>query len=693
MALEPLSEADVAAYLTAESSGASLPEDLAGLVYRHSDGNPLFIVAALDHLTQRGLLAREHGRWHLRVPLEAIELGVPERLRQMLEAQIERLSPDEQRLLEGASAAGAVFATHVSAAAIDLTLDDVEDLCAKLGRRQQMVRAAGVQAFPDGTISQRYAFVHALYREVCYGRVASGRRAPLHRRIGERLEALYAARPNSVAAELAYHFEAGAAWGRAVTYLRLVADTAGQRYAHREAVAILQHALTLVRQLPEAERAVTETEMLAQLAAMYLVSFDRRTLETYEALAAQAAQYGLREVEVRALIDMAYPLSWISAERCLEVLERALRLSATLGDPLRRARMRASCLVRRVWAGGWDAHDADACRQALAEIRRAGDRRILASHLIDCTFIQWCSSAYRDAHRSAVESLAILFEGGGENPYLSTAYWLSQFIVPWSLLFVGEWGAMVREIEDGITMVEKNGDAYRAQTLRLYRAWLHLHAMDFAGVLAICEAVLPLFGEPAWSAWRRFCLVLAGTAATALGHEARAWHSLRTVQEDMERQTVIHDWYCRLLLEAALTDLWLAQGDLAQARSQAERFLHATLATAERTWQALAWDATARVALAAGDLAQAHTCLAQALVTMEDVEVPLAAWRVHATAAALYERTGKSGEADHHRALSRTTLLQLAQSLPAAEPLRHTFLSAPAVAKVLGDAERISRST
>jgi hypothetical protein len=54
-------------------------------------------------------------------------------------------------------------------------------------------------------------------------------------------------------------------------------------------VAILQHALTLVRQLPEAERAVTETEMLAQLAAMYLVSFDRRTLETYEALAAQAA--------------------------------------------------------------------------------------------------------------------------------------------------------------------------------------------------------------------------------------------------------------------------------------------------------------------------------------------------------------------------------------------------------------------
>jgi hypothetical protein len=549
-----------------------------------------------------------------------------------------------------------------------------------------------VQSFPDGTVSQRYAFVHALYREVCYGRVAAGRRARLHRRIGERLEALYAERSSSVAAELAYHFEAGAEWARAVTYLRLVADTTGQRYAHQEAVAILQHALTLVSKLPEAERAVTETEMLAKLAAMYLVSYDRRTLETYEALAARAAHYGLLDVEVRALIDMAYPLSWISAERCLEVLERALRLSATQGDPLLRARRSASCLVRRVWAGGWNPQDAEECRQALAEIRRAGDRLMLASHLLDCNFIQWCSSAYRDAHRSAVESLAILFEGGEENPYLSTAYWLSQFIVPWSLLLLGEWGEMLREIEDGITMVDKNGDAYRAQTLRLYQAWLHLHAMDFAGVLATCEAVLPLVGEPARSPWRRLCLVFAGTAEAALGHYERAWHYLVTVQDEMERQRVIHDWYCRMLLESALTDFWLAQGDLAQAQLQAERFLHATLATAERTWQALAWDATVRVAIAAGDLARAHACMAQALVTMEGFEVPLAAWRVHATAAALYECTGDSGMADHHRDLSRTTILYLAQSLPAEEPLRHTFLSAPAVAKVLRDAGCISRS-
>ena len=85
-------------------------------------------------------------------------------------------------------------------------------------------------------------------------------------------------------------------------------------------------------------------------------------------------------------------------------------------------------------------------------------------------------------------------------------------------------------------------------------------------------------------------------------------------------------------------------------------------------------------------------CIAQALATMEGIEVSLAAWRVHATAAELHELTSNSGMAAHHRALSRATILQLAQSLPADEPLRHTFLSAPAVAKVLGDAACISRS-
>jgi hypothetical protein len=120
----------------------------------------------------------------------------------------------------------------------------------------------------------------------------------------------------------------------------------------------------------------------------------------------------------------------------------------------------------------------------------------------------------------------------------------------------------------------------------------------------------------------------------------------------------------------------LQEGDLAAAQTEAERFLSVALATAERTWQALAWEANARVAMAQLDLDRARDSIAKGLSTMEGFEVPLAAWRVHATAAELY-RAGDNGEsADHHCELTRATIVKLADSLAVEEPLRKTFLSA-----------------
>jgi predicted ATPase/DNA-binding winged helix-turn-helix (wHTH) protein len=253
IALEPLSEADVAAYLTAAAAGAPLPEGLAGLVSRHSEGNPLFMRAVLDHLTQQGLLAREADGWDLRVPIADIALGVPESLRQMIDAQIARLHPEEERVLEVASVAGTVFTASVCTTAAHQEPELFEALCETLARRRYLVRTAGPhQVSLDGSLAPRYAFVHALYRKVCYGRQAPGRRATLHRRLGEHLEGVFATQLSDVAAELAYHFEAGAAWVRAITYLRLTADTAERRYAHREAATALQRALALVHHLPEA---------------------------------------------------------------------------------------------------------------------------------------------------------------------------------------------------------------------------------------------------------------------------------------------------------------------------------------------------------------------------------------------------------------------------------------------------------
>ncbi len=263
----------------------------------------------------------------------------------------------------------------------------------------------------------------------------------------------------------------------------------------------------------------------------------------------------------------------------------------------------------------------------------------------------------------------------------------------WILLFLGEWGEALSEIRNEISMADSNGDDYRGQLLRLYQAWVHLNAMDFLGVVKICESVLPFcpFVEnprpPGRSTVRWLALIFAGTAETALGNYESAHKYLSTALDEMDRQTLIFDWYFRMLLGSAMTELSIAKRDLAAARTEAERFLSAALATAERTWQALAWEANARVAMALLDLDRARDCIANALSTMEGFEVPLAEWRVHATAAELYGASDNSESANHHREFSRATILKLADSLSAEEPLRKTFLSAPSVRMVLGNAE------
>jgi len=91
------------------------------------------------------------------------------------------------------------------------------------------------------------------------------------------------------------------------------------------------------------------------------------------------------------------------------------------------------------------------------------------------------------------------------------------------------------------------------------------------------------------------------------------------------------------------------------------------------------------------DLDRARDGIAKGLSTMEGFEVPLATWRVHATAAELY-RAGDNGEsAYHHCELSRATIVKLADSLAVEEPLRKTFLSAPSVRKVLENFESTFR--
>jgi tetratricopeptide (TPR) repeat protein len=93
---------------------------------------------------------------------------------------------------------------------------------------------------------------------------------------------------------MADHFEQGGDWLRAIKYLQLAADTAGRRFEPQQAAEVLEHALDLVKRLPEAERTASEIEILEKLAPIYVALGDLlQAIECYEALVARAAHDGL----------------------------------------------------------------------------------------------------------------------------------------------------------------------------------------------------------------------------------------------------------------------------------------------------------------------------------------------------------------------------------------------------------------
>jgi hypothetical protein len=81
--------------------------------------------------------------------------------------------------------------------------------------------------------------------------------------------------------------------------------------------------------------------------------------------------------------------------------------------------------------------------------------------------------------------------------------------------------------------------------------------------------------------------------------------------------------------------------------------------------------------------------ISRALSAIDGFEVPLAAWRVHATAAKVSGDAGNTDLSRHHLELSRATLLKLADSLGEEESLQRIFFAAPEVERVFAAAAAV----
>lgn len=253
VALELLSRDDVAAYVAARFGGAPAAalQRLAMRVHERTEGNGLFMVNMVNDLIAAGLLAWRDGQWHVDGSIETATDRIPTGLQELLGRRMHGLAPPVRRVLEAASVAGDEFAVAAVAAAAQADAGRIEDVCEQLASQGSIIVDAGVAEWPDGSISGRYRFRHALYRRILYEGMAEARRVRLHRAIGRRVEAAFGDRAGEHAAELAMHFTLGRAHPGALRFHQLAAAAALDRHAPHEAVTHWTAALEALANTPE----------------------------------------------------------------------------------------------------------------------------------------------------------------------------------------------------------------------------------------------------------------------------------------------------------------------------------------------------------------------------------------------------------------------------------------------------------
>ena len=201
--LSPFSQKAVEEYVSARLAIGSLPTGLVQALHRRTEGNPFFLEKVVDELISRGVLTWTAEGWQVPAEGEQIAAIIPDQVGQLVETQLDLLSPDERCVLEVASVAGVAFSAAAVATVLKQEIMHVEKQCEQLARRHRFLQAECRGNLLERRESGRYRFVHSLYREVIYSQLTAGQRASFHRQIGIWKEAVFGVRVQEQTVELA----------------------------------------------------------------------------------------------------------------------------------------------------------------------------------------------------------------------------------------------------------------------------------------------------------------------------------------------------------------------------------------------------------------------------------------------------------------------------------------------------------
>ena len=181
--LDRLSKSEVEHHLALRFEDEKLASTLSGPMFGRTQGQPLFIASLVDYLVNHESIVEIDGAWRLGSGTALSDDVVPNDLINMITHRIDRLSEDEQQLLEAASVAGSECAAALVAAGLSRDTVETEEVLEGLARKDHTLVSSGVSEWPDGTYSGSYAFRHILYQNVLYQRLSPARRLQIHHRM------------------------------------------------------------------------------------------------------------------------------------------------------------------------------------------------------------------------------------------------------------------------------------------------------------------------------------------------------------------------------------------------------------------------------------------------------------------------------------------------------------------------------
>jgi tetratricopeptide (TPR) repeat protein len=324
--LDPLPTASAEELLQALLGNDPSLAPLKRLLIERTEGNPFFLEESVRASVETGVLVGERGAYRPLQPLDSLQ--VPATVHAVLAARIDRLPPEEKRLLQTAAVIGTEVPFALLQAIVELSEEELRRALAHLQAAEFLYETS---LFPE----LEYTFKHALTHEVAYGSLLQERRHALHAGIVAASERLYADRLTEQTERLAQHAFRGEVWDKALAYCRQSGTRALARSALREVVACFEQALTALTHLPES-RATQEQAIDLRFdlqTALLALGEIKQTLDS------------LREAKTLAeALDDQPRLGRVSAHMCryfrgigdhdsaVESGQDALAVAETLGD-------------------------------------------------------------------------------------------------------------------------------------------------------------------------------------------------------------------------------------------------------------------------------------------------------------------------------------------------------------------------